>query len=245
MYERITRPGKYIVAAILVAILFTACAAPAPSTKSKPVPPPPPGVSQPEIMNIIGVREWNPGKENTLLCAARDPDGNPLSYAWTAENGTIKTINGDGQKVIWLPPDTTGDYEISVKVNNGKGGEATFSKRFTVTNPAPPEPDKTIYLKMSVPSQNIISAQGRVRAFFTIEIQCVIEGAELQDFTYTWGVNAGKLMADGLEDGKASRVGWLSPGQGGQYKIAVLVQDKLGNRATGEVNMEVLCCRDP
>jgi hypothetical protein len=98
---------------------------------------------------------------------------------------------------------------------------------------------------MSVPSQNTVITQGRVRAAFTIEIQCVIEGAELENFTYTWNVNGGKLMANGLADGKASRVGWLSPGQGGQYKIAVLVQDKAGNQAVGEVNMEVLCCKDP
>lgn len=241
MYERITRPGMYIMAVILVAVLLTACATPAPSVKPKPVAPPP-GISQPEIMNILGAQEWNPGKENTLLCAARDPDGNPLTYSWTAENGTIK---GEGQKVIWIPPDAIGDYEISVKVDNGKGAQASFSKRFTVTNPAPPEVDKTIYLKLSIPSQSTATAQGRVRAFFTTEIQCVIEGAKPEDLTYTWGLNAGKLMANGLEDGKASRVGWLAPGSGGQYKVTVLVQDKAGNQATGEVNLEVLCCRDP
>lgn len=240
MYKKIACAGKYIAAAVLVLVAFAACAAPA--TKPKPVSPPPPGVSQPEITNILGAQEWNPGKENTLLCAARDPDGNPLTYTWSAENGTIK---GEGQKVAWLPPDATGDYEISVKVNNGKGGEASFSKRFTVTDPAPPEVDKTIYLKLSIPSQNTAIAQGRVRAFFTSEVQCVIEGAQPDELSYTWGVSGGKLMADGLQDGKASRVGWLAPGQGGQYKIAVLVKDKAGNQAMGEVDMEVLCCRDP
>ena len=240
MKEKITRPGKYFIVAIMVAVLFTACAPPA--VKPKPVSPPPPGISQPEIMNIIGAPEWNPGKENTLFCAARDPDGNPLTYTWTAENGTIK---GDGQKVTWLPPDTTGDYEISVKVDNGQGGQASLSKKFSVVNPAPPEPDKTIYLKMSVPSQNTVITKGRVRAFFTIEVQCVVEGANPADLTYTWGVTGGKLMADNLDEGKASRVGWIAPSGGEQYKITVLVQDKAGNQATGEVDMEVLCCRDP
>ena len=241
MYERITHPGRYIFTAVLAAMLFAACTTPA--TKPKPVLPPPPAMSQPEIMNIIGVQEWNPGKENTLLCAARDPDGNQLTYVWTAENGTIK---GDGQKVIWLPPGTTGDYEISVKVNNGKGGEASFSKHFSVTNPAPPDPDKTVYLKMSVPSQNVATAEGRIRSFFTAEIQCDVEGRDPSDLTYTWGANGGKLMATGLNEGKASRVGWIAP-QGGQdrYKVTVIVADKDGDQAMGEVNFEVLCCRDP
>ncbi len=240
MHEFISRAGKFTAAILLILVALAACASPA--VKPKPVSPPPPGISQPEIMNIIGAQEWNPGKENTLLCAARDPDGNPLTYTWTAENGTIK---GDGQKVTWLPPDTTGDYEISVKIDNGKGGEASFSKRFSVTNPAPPEPDKTIYLKMSVPSQNTVITQGRVRAFFTIEVQCVVEGADPADLTYTWGVTGGKLMADNLEEGKASRVGWIAPSGGEHYKIAVLVQDKSGNQAKGEVDMEVLCCTNP
>lgn len=242
MNESITRIGKYITAVILVAVLFTACATPAPSVKPKPVSPPPPGISQPVIMNIIGVQEWNPGKENTLLCAARDPDGNPLTYVWTAEKGTIK---GDGQKVTWLPPDTIGEYEISVKVDNGKGAGASFSKKFTVTNPAPPEPDKTIYLKLTVPSNNVVSVNSRIRALFTTEIQCEIEGADAANLTYFWGATGGKLMADGLEEGKASRVGWLAPGVGGPNKIAVIVQDKAGNQAKGEVDIEVLCCRDP
>ena len=245
MNEKITRPCNYFVAAILVAVLFTACITPAPAVTPKPVsPPPPPDISQPEIMNIIGQPEWNPGKENTLICAARDPDGNPLTYSWTAENGTIKTTEGDGQKVTWLPPDTTGDYEISVKVNNGKGGEASFSKRFKVV-PTVEEPDKTIYLKLIMPSKNVVSVNSRIRTFFTTEIQCQIEGADPADLTYIWGATGGKLTADGLEEGKASRVGWLASGQGGSYKIAVLVQDKEGNKAVGEVNMEVLCCRDP
>jgi len=241
MYELLSRAGKYTAAVLLILIALAACAAPV--VKPKPVsPPPPPAISQPEIMNIIGPQELNTGKENTLFCAARESDGNPLTYVWTAENGTI---TGNGPKVTWLPPDTTGDYEISVKVDNGKGGEASFSKRFSVVNPPPPEQDKTIYLKMSVPSTTTAVTQGRVRSFFTIEVQCVIEGADPKDLTYTWSATGGKLLADNLAEGKASRVGWIAPSGGEHYKITVLVQDKSGNQALGEVDMEVLCCTNP
>lgn len=241
MNEIIARPGKYIVSAILAAVLLTACAAPA--AKPKPIILPPPAVAQPEVINIVGIQTWTTGKESTLLCAARDSDGNQLTYIWTAENGTIK---GDGQKVTWVPPNTAGDYEISVKVSNGKGGEASFSKRFTVADPPQPEADKTIYLKLSIPSQNVVSAEGRIRSFFTAEIQCDVQGQDPADLTYTWTASGGKLMGTGLSEGKASRVGWIAP-QGGQerHKITVMVSDKSGNQAFGEVNFEVLCCRDP
>jgi len=240
--KRIIKLSPKLFLVVMGAVLMlSACAAPAPVVKP-PASSPPPAVPQPEIMNIIGLREWNPNTENTLLCAASDPDGNPLTYTWTAEKGIIK---GEGRNVSWVPPDEVGEYEITVKVTSDKGGEATFSKKFVVVAAPPPPVDTTIYLKLTPPDTNMVTASGRVRSFFLSEIQCVIPGRDLSEFSYTWAANAGKLMADGLDEGKASRVGWLAPGQAGQYAVRVLVTDKAGNQAVGEVTYEVICCRDP
>ena len=229
---------KLFIVAIVAALMLAACTAPAAVVKPPPTPPPP-AIPQPEIRNILGLREWNPNVESTLLCAASDPDGNPLTYTWTAEEGIIK---GEGQKVSWVPPGEVGEYEITVKVTNGKGGEASFSKRFAVVNP-PPEPvDKTIYLKLTPPATNVSTGSGIVNGLSTPEIQCVIPDRDPSEFTYTWAANAGKLMAPGLNEGKASKVGWIAPNQAGQYLVGVLVTDSAGNKAIGEVTFEVLCC---
>jgi hypothetical protein len=237
MNYRVTHFSKLFVTVLVVALMVPSCATPA-AVKPPPVLPPY-AVPQPEIKNILGLREWNPNVESTLMCAASDPDGNPLTYIWTAENGTIK---GEGQKVSWVPPGELGEYEITVKVTNDKGGEASFSKRFAVVNPPPPEVDKTIYLKLTPPATNVTTGSGRVNGLSTSEIQCVVPSGDLTDFTYTWAVNGGKLMADGLYEGKASRVGWIAPNQAGQYVVGVVVTDKAGNKAIGEVAFEVLCC---
>jgi len=229
---------KLFIVAIVAALMLAACAAPAAVVKP-PLTPPPPAVPQPEIRNIVGLREWNPNVESTLLCAASDPDGNLLTYTWSAEKGIIK---GEGQKVNWVPPGEVGEYEITVKVTNGKGGEASFSKRFAVVDPPPPPVDNTIYLKLTPPATNVATASGRVNGLFTSEIQCVVPDRDSSEFTYTWAANGGKLMADGLNEGKASRVGWIAPNQAGQYVVGVLVTDRAGNKATGEVTFEVLCC---
>jgi hypothetical protein len=229
---------KLFMVVMVAALVLTACAAPAAVVK----PPPssaPPAVPQPEIRDIIGVPEWNPNVENFLLCAATDPDGNLLTYTWSAEKGIIK---GEGRKVSWVPPAETGEYQITVKVTNGKGGEASFSKRLAVVNAPPAEVDKTIYLKLVPPATNVATASGRVNGLSTPEIQCVVAERDPSEFTYTWAANGGKLMADGLNQGKASRVGWIAPNQAGQYVVGVLVTDKAGNKAIGEVTFEVLCC---
>jgi len=232
----------FITIVMAAALMLAACAAPAAVVKP-PLTPPPPAVPQPVIKNILGQSEWNPGVESSLLCAASDPDGNPLTYTWIAENGTIK---GEGQKVSWVPPGEVGEYDITVKVTNGKGGEASFTRRFPVVNPEPPPVDKTIYLKLSIPSTNPVSAQGRIRSFFTAEIQCDVEGRDPAELIYIWSAQGGKLVGTGINEGKASRVGWIAP-QGGQdrYTVYVLVADKAGNQAIGEVTFEVLCCKDP
>jgi len=242
MSYRIMLSRKFFMIAMGAALMLTACAAPAPVIKL-PSTPAPPTNPQPEVANILGIHEWNPNVESSLFCAASDPDGNPLTYTWTAEKGIIK---GEGQRVSWVPPGEVGEYEIKVEVTNDKGGEASFSKRFAVVNPPPPPVDKTIYLKLSIPSTNVVSAQGRIRSFFTAEIQCDVEGRDPAELTYIWSAQGGKLNGIGINEGKASRVGWIAPqGSTDQYKVFVVVADKAGNQAAGEVTFEVLCCRDP
>jgi hypothetical protein len=65
-----------------------------------------------------------PAGSATIECAAFDPDGDELSYAWSADRGNI---TGKGDIVTWVAPDATGTYTITVTVSDGRGGEATSS----------------------------------------------------------------------------------------------------------------------
>lgn len=197
-----------------------------------------------KVIDIVGKREWKPAEESSLICAVESTDENDLTYNWSAEKGNIK---GEGKTVSWTAPDTLGDYSITVKVANSRNEEVTYSKKFKVTD----DPyhntttDKTIYLKLSLPSSNIMSIPSKLRAYTTAEIQCIVEGIDPADLTYTWTSPAGKLLGADTASGKASKVGWIAPGQAGSYTISVIVTDKEGRQARGEVLIEVLCCRDP
>jgi hypothetical protein len=65
-----------------------------------------------------------------INCTARDPDGDKLSYLWSASSGNI---TGEEMVVTWVAPDAFGTYTITVTVTDGRGGEATESIDIVVT----------------------------------------------------------------------------------------------------------------
>ncbi|MGD9118366.1 MAG: PKD domain-containing protein [Dehalococcoidia bacterium] len=69
-----------------------------------------------------------PGGHGTITCVASDPDGDELTYTWTAERGSFE---GEGAEVIWWAPGDYGYYAITVTVSDGRGGEVSSSE---VTN---------------------------------------------------------------------------------------------------------------
>jgi hypothetical protein len=194
----------------------------------------------PNVADIVGIHELKPSQESTLICASGDDD--TLVYSWSAEKGTIK---GEGRQVTWVAPDTTGDYAITVKVTNTQGRATTFKKTFKVTdNPFNNDtPDATVYLTLTLPSTELVTQKGHPKIWTFSEIECVVPGADESGLTYQWTAPTGKLAGNGLAEGRAKRVGWIAPGIAGPYKVSVTVTDKSGNKASGEVNFDVYCCR--
>ena len=60
----------------------------------------------------------------TIVCTADDPDGDVLTYTWSADRGNI---SGEGDTATWVAPNDYGDYTITVTITDGRGGEATSS----------------------------------------------------------------------------------------------------------------------
>ena len=192
----------------------------------------------PIIKGIAGNMEWAPSSRGTLTCFASDPESTKLTYNWSADNGTLE---GEGPQVTWTAPNAVGEYTVTVKVTNEAGAQATQSRTFKVTlNPLRNEPeDNTIYLKFPLPSPGPVTVSKRVQAGTVSDIQCTFPNADPNQITIVWSAPVGKLFGDGIADGKASRVGWLSPGVPGQYTVNVQISDKLGRTATGSVNFDV------
>lgn len=69
-----------------------------------------------------------PGESTQLTCAANDPNGDTLSYTWTAPAGSI---SGSGATVTWTAPIVPGYFHLKCLVDDGRGGLAEDSVAVT------------------------------------------------------------------------------------------------------------------
>jgi len=90
-----------------------------PPAEQPPVNEPP--VNQPPVIDSL-TSEWRQVKKAMAVpieCAARDPDGDELSYLWLVDGGDI---TGEGAVGNWVTPEDFGTYTITVTVTDGRGG---------------------------------------------------------------------------------------------------------------------------
>ena len=81
-------------------------------------------------------RKINLNGFSQLICSANDPDGDPLSYAWSASSGTII---GSGSEVTWSAPGSEVYAMVRCTVSDTSGGEATDSVGILVRDFSSPQ----------------------------------------------------------------------------------------------------------
>src|SRR5262249_46608101 len=110
---------------------------PPPPPPAPPVPPPPPPpANRPPTVDITCGPPCTvvSGQSIGVVANGRDPDGDPLTYRWTAPTGAFSTPTTAATQ--WTSPaDFEGTVPLTVTINDGKGGTATASANVTVTRP--------------------------------------------------------------------------------------------------------------
>ncbi len=126
--------------------------APTPTAAVPPAPPPPPPPNRPPTLGgpagsgssgIQGTTQngtpcnpctVEPGQTVTLTATAQDPDGDPLTYRWTAPVGTFS--DPTGRTTQFTPPATfEGQIPITVTADDGKGGKTSSTMTLNVARP--------------------------------------------------------------------------------------------------------------
>jgi hypothetical protein len=71
------------------------------------------------------------GKTLTVSATAQDPDGDQVSFAWTAPGGRL--ARPSERQTEWTAPMQEGPVPVTITVNDGKGGTATDAITIQVT----------------------------------------------------------------------------------------------------------------
>lgn len=77
----------------------------------------------PIIDRVVALRnQISPNDTTTVKAEARDPQGEALSYEWSAQAGTLSSTTG--QRILWTAPANAGNYGVRLKVRNSRGKQA-------------------------------------------------------------------------------------------------------------------------
>lgn len=121
------------------------------------MPPNPFANSAPYFTSLVATTSRTPpGGRVDLRAAALDPDGDPLTYSWSATGGSFDgavaydggsydgssydgavadgggTATGTGESATWTATATEGSYTLTVQVADGRGGTSSLSLTITV-----------------------------------------------------------------------------------------------------------------
>ena len=98
-----------------------------------PPPPPPPPNRPPTVTARCEPCSIEVGGTSTVTADAQDPDGDTLTYRWSAPSGTFQ--NAGDRQTVWTAPPQEGAVPVTVTVDDGKGGTASASVTIQVTRP--------------------------------------------------------------------------------------------------------------
>jgi len=192
----------------------------------------------PAINGLKADADWvNPLDSCQIKCVAEDPDGDELSYEWSASGGDI---SGTGGTVKWNAPDKVGLWDITVIVTDSYGGEEKRSLTVSVAqNPPPVIEDLLITPKEPKYAKEVSGAYWILKGK-TCEIECIATSAS-GELNYEW-VAEGDNTGGGQISGEGSVITWKASSGADTITITVTVSDIAGLKASKNVVFQVKTC---
>jgi len=191
----------------------------------------------PEILDLRASEEWVvPSGNCTISCEASDPDNDSLGYEWLAGGGNI---TGKGDTVAWVAPEDTGDYNITVVVTDGFGGEGSASLSITVAFNNPPIIKNLIVTPKHIYEQKYlkeIPGGYKVGKGVSYEIKCTASDPDGDELFYEWSTDGGGVS------GKGAAVTFTAPLWSGKVTVMITVSDSNGGATTDSIAFTVVSC---
>jgi len=186
----------------------------------------------PAITGLTADAAWvAPSGSLQVKCEAEDPDGDEMSYEWTASGGDV---SGSGAVANWTAPGIVGTYTITVVVADVYVAEDTRSLTVSVASYSPPIIEALVataehkYLKEYFAGYKIGKEKSCV-------IECIVSDTSSELF-YEWSCEGGEISGEG------SMIIWTAPNTSGEFTVAVTVSDAADNMVTKSTFFRVVSC---
>ena len=187
-----------------------------------PPPPPPPNRSPVASCSANKTMIYAGSGDFVVVRAdASDPDGDPLTYSWTTNGGTV---DGTGPEARWNSGGTNpGTFTVKVRVDDGRGGSADCSASIRVE----PPPNRSPLMSCSADHNSVVIGD-------TVQITASASDPDNDPLTYTWKSSGGRVR------GRDASVRFETTGlTAGRYSVQGHVEDGRGGTADCELGVEV------
>lgn len=151
-----------------------------------------------------------------LSCVASDADNNPLTYKWSASNGTI---SGEGAEVEFVAPEVSGVCTISVEIEDGKGGSDSKSIEITVNA-------KPVISSLTAMPSEVFTSDSTI-------LSCIATDAESDVLKYEWTASSGSISGEG------ATVTFVAPDKPDTCTITVKVSESNGGADEKKLEIKV------
>jgi len=168
----------------------------------------------PEIISLIAQPDTiGAGGTTSIVVNAVDPENDPLFYGWIASLGSIA---GTGSAATWTAPDGSGEYIISVFVEDDRyaAANATITIHVDGSN-SDNRPPVISYINAS---PDVLPSEGQTR----ITVGAYDPDGDDSLMIYQWG------SATGSFSGQGSVVDWTAPRPSccpTEYSVWVIIRD--------------------
>jgi hypothetical protein len=186
----------------------------------------------PTITSLVADAAWVlPSGTVQVTCTASDPDGDELTYEWSASEGKI---SGTGGVVTWTAPQKVGLYDVTVVVTDNHGGSATDSLPISVVTGQAPTIESLLvtadhcYLKTYSWGYKV----GKLQEY---HIECIVSGTS-GGVSYEWSCTGGGISGGG------SVITWTAPNASVDVTVTVAVSDIVGHTVSKSVLLQVVDC---
>jgi len=189
----------------------------------------------PEITSLIADADWTaPLGSLQVTCNASDPDGDELSYTWSASGGNI---TGTGPEVIWSAPEEVGTYDVTVLVTDVLGWSDMRSITLITSNGTPPIIESLVVTAKEPKYLKTISAGyymvGKTKQY---DIECIVSDTS-SEVSYEWSCEHGEISGEG------SMITWTAPNETiTRTTVTVIVSDVVNNRVSKSIDFQVASC---